>query len=434
MKLLTKVLDRPFYAKAWEWGRLITITGAAQGLIQIIGFISGILIIRLLPTQEYALYILANTMLGTMTILADAGISTGVMAQGGKVWQDKKKLGSILVTGFDLRRKFAFYCLLISIPILLYLLRHHGASWLMSILIIVSIIPAFLTTLSGSLLEIAPKLKQDIHALQKIQIGGNFGRLLLLTLTLFIFPWAFIAIFAAGLPQFWVNIKQRKLASGYVDWKQIVSPVVRKEILSFVKLIFPGAVYYCLSGQITIWILSLFGTTTDVANMGALGRLGMALSVFSMLFGILVLPRFARLPSVATVLFSRFVIINTVFIILSVLIIGVVWVFPSQVLWILGKDYSYLQYELILSIIGSCTGLLAGALFGLFTSRGWAIKPYISIPLSILSLVLGAVIFDVSNLRGVLMFNIFIIGFQALMNGSYCLLKIMFVEKKISIN
>jgi hypothetical protein len=30
------------------------------------------------------------TMLGTITVLSDGGISTGLMAQGGKVWNDKE--------------------------------------------------------------------------------------------------------------------------------------------------------------------------------------------------------------------------------------------------------------------------------------------------------------------------------------------------------
>src|SRR4051794_12896030 len=98
----------PRYSRIFGWGKLITITGGAQAIVQGTGMLSGILIIRLLSTHQYAWYTLANTMLGTMTILSDAGISTGVMAQGGKVWQDKEKLGAVLATGLDLRRKMGF--------------------------------------------------------------------------------------------------------------------------------------------------------------------------------------------------------------------------------------------------------------------------------------------------------------------------------------
>lgn len=186
MKALTqRVYSNASFSKILTWTKLVSITGASQLLIQGLSFVSGILIIRLLPTSEYGLYTLANTMLGTMLILADGGITTGVMAQGGKVWQSKEDLGRVLATGLDLRRKFAIISLLVAMPALLYLLRHHGASWLMSVLIAASLIPAFFTALSGTLLEIVPRLVQHVVPLQKIQVWGNAGRLLLLTLSVF---------------------------------------------------------------------------------------------------------------------------------------------------------------------------------------------------------------------------------------------------------
>ena len=137
--ILIKFKQHPKYDTIANWGKLISITGSSQVIVQAVGFASGILIIRLLPVQEYAFYTLANTMLGAMTILSDGGISTGVMAQGGKVWEDKQKLGKVLVTGLQMRKKFAVVSMIISLPILLYLLIHNGASWLTSFLIILSI-------------------------------------------------------------------------------------------------------------------------------------------------------------------------------------------------------------------------------------------------------------------------------------------------------
>src|SRR5436853_1163 len=137
--LVQRIYSNTNYIKAIEWGKHISITGSAQIVVQAIGFISGILVIRLLQTNEYALYTLANTMLGTMIILADGGISAGVMAQGGKVWQDREKLGVVLATGLNLRKKFATASLLIATPILLFLLQRHGASWLMAILVIAAL-------------------------------------------------------------------------------------------------------------------------------------------------------------------------------------------------------------------------------------------------------------------------------------------------------
>src|SRR4051794_14063722 len=159
--LIHRIYSRPSYAKAFEWGRLITITGSAQVLVQAITFVSGILIIRLLPTKEYGIYTLVTTMLGTMSMLADGGISTGVVSQAGRVWQDRQKLGEVLVTGIELRKKMALVCVLIAGPVLLFMLHYHGVAWVTSLLIIFGLISVFLVTLRGTLVDFPSKLWQD---------------------------------------------------------------------------------------------------------------------------------------------------------------------------------------------------------------------------------------------------------------------------------
>ncbi len=77
---ISKFKQHPKYNTLLYWGKLISITGSAQIIVQAVGFVSGILIIRLLPVQEYAFYTLVNTMLGTVALLVDGGISTGAMA------------------------------------------------------------------------------------------------------------------------------------------------------------------------------------------------------------------------------------------------------------------------------------------------------------------------------------------------------------------
>lgn len=425
---LIRLKQHPKYDTVLNWSKLISITGGAQIILQAIGFASGILIIRLLPVQEYALYTLANTMLGTMTVLADGGISTGVMSQGAKVWQDKEKLGMVLATGLDLRRKFAIGSLIVATPILIYLLIHNGASWLTTILIVASLIPAFFAALSDTLLEIVPKLHQDILPLQKNQVVVGVGRLLLTGLTIFLFPWTFIAILASGIPRIYGNIKLRKIANAFVDKNQKPDPIIQSEIIQMVKKILPGAIYYCVSGQITIWLISILGKTESVAQLGALGRFAILLSLFNVIIGTLIIPRYARLLENKQLLFKRFIQILLLIVVLTVFITGLVYLFSDQLLWVLGSNYAGLKSELILSIIGTCIGLMGGVAFSLYTSRGWVINPVFSIAVSLLSIGVGAFLFNVATLDGVLLFNIFLAVIQVVLHGGYCLIKIINIK------
>lgn len=412
-----------------EWGRLIAITGSSQALIQIIGFASGILIIRFLPTNEYALYTLATAIYSNMVILADSGIKTSVMAQGGKVWQNREELGKVIATGFQLRRIFAVGSIIISVPIMLYLLHHHGASWWMAFAITLAIIPAFFAALSGTLFEIVPKLHQTISKLQRIQVIASAIRTILILALLYFFPYTFLALLAYGISQIWANRKLKKLANEFIEATARSSSQVRREILKMVKRLMPESVYLCISGQITVWLISIFGSTAAVAQVGALGRLAMVLSFFGVMFGALISPRFSRLVKNKELIFKRFVQIQIGLLFLGLLVVGGTWIFSSEMLWVLGEGYSNLEFEIILLMTGNFIGLFAVSNFYLCTSRGWVINPLISIPVSVIAIIIGAILFDVSSLRGIFVFNIFINIVMMIMHISYGFLKIHRIDR-----
>ncbi|MEO6221212.1 MAG: polysaccharide biosynthesis protein [Ginsengibacter sp.] len=424
MKVLTKRIGNNNYLRVIEWSKLISVAGFTQILVQIAGLICGILVIRLLPPHQYALYTLANTMLGTMIILADGGIATAAMSQGAKVWMEHEKLGTVIVTGLRLRKIFALISLPLSLCALFYLLLHHGATWLLSFLIIISIIPTFYMLLHAGILEISPKLRQEIIQLQKIKVVTNIGRLAILSLTIFTFPFAVIALLATSLPQVWANSRYKKISSKYADLDQNIDPIVQKNILKMVRRLLPEAIYYCLSGQIAIWLISVFGSTTSVAQIGALSRLGVILSFFSILFASLIAPRFARLPNYPKTLLTRYLQILACLIILCAIIVGMVWMFSSQILWLLGSPYFGLNKELVLMTISSCLSLLYGAAFLLGTYRSWVINPVIFISVSIITTICAVLAMDVSSLQNIIILNIFVTLTQLLMLTLFNIIKI----------
>lgn len=389
-----------------QWVRLIAFTGAAQITVQAIGFISGILVIRLLPIHEYALYTLANTMLGALTILADGGVATGVMSQGGKVWQDKRKLGAILVTGMALRQKLAMFGLLLVVPILFYLLQKHDASTLMSTLIVLSLVPAFFSALSGTLLQIPIKLNQDIKQMQRYQIEANLGRFALLGLTLFVFPYAAIAIVCAGVSQIWNNWRLRHLCAHYSDGHQPVNVEVKRNIIGIVRRTLPGSVYYMLSGQLSIWLLSIYGTSENVAQIGALGRFIAVLTLVSTIFSTLVIPRYSRIPSGDNRLFTKYCLIHASLVPLLIVGVILVWTFSGVALSILGAEYSDLNDEFVLAMAGAMLSIMTDIGISANASRGYVFPPHVYIPFMAVLQVVLVIVLPVDTLMGVLMLNL----------------------------
>lgn len=405
-KYISKEYLGNHFARASKWTKAIAITTVAQIAVQVVGFIAGIAIIRILSTSEYALYTLANAMLGTMTILSDAGISTGVMSQAGRVWNDKERLGVIMATGFNLRKKFAFFSLLVAVPILYFLVIQHHGSILTAILLILALIPSFLAALNDSLLEIVLKLHKQVVPLQINQLNVALGRLALICSGIFFFPLAFIAVLGNGIPRIIGNVRLKKLVADFADNKQQPDEEVRHKILNLVKRKLPDSIYYCLSSQITIWLISLLGSTTALAEVGVLGRLSVIEVLVSTVFATLIVPAFAKLSVPKEKLRRTYIGILAGIFVLGTMVIFMGWLFSKQILWLFGKNYYSLDGAIVLATVSICFNVVAAASFYLYSSRGLLMNPVYAILISFSTLVLGLLIIDVSTLHGILLFNI----------------------------
>jgi O-antigen/teichoic acid export membrane protein len=384
------------------------ITATAQGAVQVIAFLCGLLVIRLLSVEQYAWYTIGNTMLGMVSVLSDGGIYTGVMAGGGRVWQDRAKLGSVLATGLALRRKFAVGAVVVTTPLLVVLLHRNSAPPLAIVLIALALIPAVWASLSDSMLQIIPKLHRKIWPLQRNQLEVGGGRLALTALLAFLFPWAWICIVAAGIPRVIGNIRLRRMTFRDADPRAVPDPQQRAQILSIVRRVMPQSIYYCISGQLTVWLLSVAGTTAAVAQLGALGRVVVITSVFTALFATLAYPSFARCHPVRAMLVRRLVPVLAAATVLALGLVALSWLFPGPILLVLGPEYAGLEYQLFLAMVAAGVSLVSGTTSGMMSSRGWPVNPVLHISLNFAAIVSGIFIFDVTDLAGVLKFNIFV--------------------------
>src|SRR6478752_2012884 len=125
---VTDVAQSPYLRRLIRSGRVVGSFVAVQITVQLVGFLSGILLIRMLDQREYAFFTIANTMQGTLNVLADIGISIGLVSIGGRVWTDRHRFGQLVNTALGLRRKLGLLAVLGVVPILYYLLSRNGAS------------------------------------------------------------------------------------------------------------------------------------------------------------------------------------------------------------------------------------------------------------------------------------------------------------------
>jgi hypothetical protein len=394
---------------SWRWMQLLGGVGAAQVAVQGLGFASGILLVRILDKQQYAYYTLAYAMMGTMNILSDGGISAGVMAEGGKVWNDFSKLGAVLATGLALRRQFALVSCIISTPIMIYLLMNHGAGISEAVALTLVTLAAMWFGLVSSIWNIAPALHQQIAVTQKIGLAQNLFRVVGLALFIPFFSSAVVAVGIAAVAQGWASRRLRGLSAGLAAANALPDHEARQAVVRSVGRIMPAAVYFCVSGQISVWVISFMGTSSALAGVGALGRVTQLFTMISVIVGIVIIPRFARLSAARpSLLLKRYFQVLLLLTVVSCVAIGASVCFPGSILWVLGKSYMSLRSELGLQVVAGALSFLAGTAYFLGVAQHCIISPFVGIPIEFTVQVVCLALLPVHTIAGVLWLQIFV--------------------------
>jgi hypothetical protein len=278
--------------------------------------------------------------------------------------------------------------------------------------------------LANAVYGIAPLLHQKISSTQAIGIYQNLGRLGALFALLPKVPSALVAIVVNACSQAWGTRRMKRLAGGIANMAVSKDPEVKSAILAVVKRMLPGVVYFSVSGQITVFLISIFGNTTKVAQVGALGRLAQVFTFLSLFASTVLIPRFARLQPVRRLILKRYIQVMSILAMVGIGIVGMVAAFPSEVLWILGRQYSGLTHEVVLLVLGSVFTLLAQITFGMGSARGYVIHPGLSITLEVLWQLTLVFLVDLHTVRGILWMSLGMAMFQFVMQATYVVRRI----------
>ena len=396
----------PIIRRALHRARIVGNFAAVQAFVQIVGFGSGILLVRFLSQNEYAYFTIANTMQGTINLLADIGISVGLISIGGRVWHDRHRFGELISTALGVRRKLGAISIIVITPIMYFMLVRNGSSPFYASILIAAVLGGLLVQLSLGVLSVVPRLRSDLAKIQMIDVTGALTRLALIGTSLFFFRNAGLAVSIASAVLLLQYLILRNYTVGVVDLAAPQNEDDRREIMRLTKHLAANAVFYCVQGQITVFLIGFFAhQVSSVAEVGALGRLAMIFTVVSNLLTNVFVPAFARCDQRRKLglLFAAIVGGVTLF---SALIIAAAVFFPDQFLFVLGNKYAHLHRELILMVGAAVLNAVAGTLWALNASKAWVAGSWLYIPLTLATQVALIPVTDFSSVQGVLAFNL----------------------------
>jgi O-antigen/teichoic acid export membrane protein len=383
-----------------KWTAILAKFVSVQIAVQALGLLTGIMLVRSLSQKEYAYFTLANTMQATLLLLADVGVGSALSSRGSLVWQDRRRFGELIQTGLQVRKRLAWIAGVVALPILCALLLRNGAGLLNALLLAAAVLLGANFRLTNDVLVVVPKMTGRIDQLQRLDVSAALFRLVTLGFACLTYVDAVVGILAASLSFGVNNVLLRKWTPQAADPLAPTNLDDRRHILQIMRQLAPNTIYFCVHSQITVFLISVFGNVTTLAELGALGRLGMLFTICTSVINNVVLPRFARCNNPDKLVRMYWTIVGA-FVIVSSLLMCMVILFPTPFLAVLGHKYHGLSRQLAYVVCGSIVSTFVGLTYSLNASKGWVNNAWISMPIIIVCQLAMVPLVNLGTIQGV---------------------------------
>jgi O-antigen/teichoic acid export membrane protein len=387
-----------------SWARRILSFVLGQGAIQAFSLVTGFLILRWMSVESYAQYSVAFGFQTSIGILIDLGLSGAVVALVGQRVSDPEVVGSYIRSVLRYRTILFVIALPAGAVAFVWMTQRHGWSWPVRGALFASIMFALFFqgwSSYGSALVIRHRFGQYYRS----QLSSASFRLastaLLHALSLLsAVSTAWVNAIAMAL----VGACYRLSARPIVREPPRANPAISREMLRYVGPTVPPTIFNALEGQITLFLVTCFGRSHNIAEVAALGRLMQIVFVLLMFNGVIVVPYFARLPRRR--LAGQYVLFLSLGILIATSFWGLSVFAPQPLLWVMGPKYAHLREELPWSVAGFSAYYVGQLLWSMHSARKWVFWWHTSLYCGALisAQIVGVWIFPLGTTIGILHF------------------------------
>jgi len=347
---------------------LVYLTG--QGLVQIISLLLGLLLLRWLNVDYYAQFSVAFGFQTTLGMLTDLGFAGTIIALVGTRGNDPNVVGTYIRSGRHLRNVMLSCFTPIAAIIFVFIARQHHWPVLSSTLLFISIVASIyfsgMISYYGAPLLIRGRLT---HYYRHQLVGAAFriGVCGILYLTHALTAWTTSWTNATGF--LLIGLLNARESRPFAILPERHAPDITRQMIRYIMPNLPNIIFYGLQGQISLFLISFFGQTRSIAEVGALGRLGQLFILLSGFNSAVIEPYIARLRD-EQVLKSIFTVLAGA-ICVSAIICCIGFFEPRFLLLLLGAKYASLQRETGWLVLGSCIGYVSTVIWTVCGARRW---------------------------------------------------------------
>lgn len=392
--------------------RQIVMVSGVESFGVAVGGIAGLLIVNVLPKDQYAAYTFLVACMTLVLGVTDLGLAHCCLPVVGQRSNELPWVVGACQQVFRKRWLLLGLGLLLVGPYWFFTSRQHGwfgpGYFVASALMLAVVLLALREHYGGTILTILG----HISSLNRIGFISNLvritfiGAVLLLPMT----SWAVTGVVAASAAVSIVSVmlfRQQFRVHGIGDSRleAVDARRVDAQVIEIAKPLVLPAIFYQVQGVVTVFLVSLFGTSNMMAEVGAFGRLSMVLIVVDRVTGILLFPAIAR-AAVGTQLQSILLKAHLVYLFTMGLALLTSIYLPQYWILLLGAKYISLTPLVWMVFLSSILQNASGFAFRSLTVRGATAGQSFSILATLTIQVLYLAAFGVSDLRSVLGFGI----------------------------
>ena len=387
-----------------KWAGIISTFAGFQVLIQFVAFLTGILIVRNLTKADFAVYTVSASSLIILSTLSDLGIGNALLALGGKVWNDNLRMGQLLRSALKLRLVYFLFGALVFTAVLFSLSLRAGASLSLTIGMWAILLVSALLQMNYTIWSIVPRLRIEITRLQTLDLSAALLRLAFIAGATLTFMSTAVVLIVNGLGFALQALFGWRWANQVIAPEAQATPGDRQAILDLSKNEIPNALFYCVYGQASVIVISIFGHTKEIAEVGALSRLGAVFTILGSIMTTVVLPRFARVQT-RQALTTKYIQVVCCYLAGGGALLLLAFLIPNQLIWVLGAKYSGLQSDVQYIVAASLLISFIGLVFSMNAAKGWVGGLYFSIPVIVVCQLVAAACLNLSTVRGAVLFG-----------------------------
>ncbi|HEV8241706.1 MAG TPA: hypothetical protein VGS57_20245 [Thermoanaerobaculia bacterium] len=387
-----------------RWAGILSAYFSTQTVAQLLGIAAGLLFVRNMPMHEFALYTLASSVITFFAFATDLGSTTSLVhfyRHAAAAGDFDRYLAAVL----SMRRiAFAIGALVVAVT-LPAAARAKGFAPLPVTLTTLAVITAVGLQIVAAVRQLVLRLEGRFGRSYRADLSGAGVRLALaalLVVTATLRAW--IGVLTAAAASAAIAWLARQPHAGASATAEQVKPY-RRAVLRYLLPTLPSALYFSVQGPMVVWLAATFGASRNIAEVGALTRLGLLVGIFSGLTGIVFLPRLARIHD-ERIYRARVLQFGSLHLLLASALLLAAWAAPGPFLWLVGPHYAGLHRELLLVVAGSGLTLLGGYLVSVNLARCWTRWETAAVAILFICQVVAVATLPMSTTIGVLTFNL----------------------------